>query len=98
VLATVAATAALVALPAASAPAARAAASRSTTRIGSVPVHPCSKGARLLCGGVRVPLDYSSAASPRIHIGFQWLPARSHALGTVLAVEGGPGYSSTGSG
>ena len=98
VLAAAMATAALVALPAASAPAAQAAASRSTTRIGSVPVHPCSKGARLLCGAVRVPLDYSSAASPRIHIGFQWLPAGGHAVGTVLAVEGGPGYSSTGSG
>jgi len=98
VLAAAMATAALVALPTASAPAAQAAASRSTTRIGSVPVHPCSKGARLLCGAVRVPLDYSSAASPRIHIGFQWLPAGGHAVGTVLAVEGGPGYSSTGSG
>lgn len=63
-----------------------------------MPVHPCTKGGRLLCGGVRVPLDYSSAASPRIHIGFQWLPASGHAVGTVLAVEGGPGYSSTGSG
>jgi pimeloyl-ACP methyl ester carboxylesterase len=64
-----------------------------------VPVHPCSKGGRLLCGGIRVPLDYSSAASPRIHIGFQWLPATGgRAAGTVLAVEGGPGYSSTGSG
>ncbi|HEX3490578.1 MAG TPA: alpha/beta hydrolase, partial [Streptosporangiaceae bacterium] len=93
-LATAVATAALVAQPSA----AQAAASRSTTRIGSVPVHPCTKGARLLCGGVRVPLDYSSAASPRIHIGFQWRPADGHAVGTVLAVEGGPGYSSTGSG
>jgi pimeloyl-ACP methyl ester carboxylesterase len=98
VLTTAVAAAALVALPAPSAPAAQAVASGTTTRIGSVPVHPCTKGARLLCGGVRVPLDYSSAASPRIHIGFQWLPAGGHAVGTVLAVEGGPGYSSTGSG
>jgi pimeloyl-ACP methyl ester carboxylesterase len=78
----------------------RAAAGASTGRVGGVPVHPCSKGSRTLCGGVRVPLDYSSAASPRIHIGFEWRPASGpgRAAGTVLAVEGGPGYSSTGSG
>ena len=75
------------------------AASELATRVGGVRVHPCSKGSRLLCGGIRVPLDYSSGASPRIHIGFQWRPASGgHAAGTVLAVEGGPGYSSTGSG
>ncbi len=105
--ATVTATAlALVALPgAAQAAGTRAAAAagtatvRTATHIGSVRVRPCAKRSRLLCGGVRVPLDYSSAASPRIHLGFQWLPASGgHATGTVLAVEGGPGYSTTGSG
>jgi pimeloyl-ACP methyl ester carboxylesterase len=108
ILAAAATAAALVALPVTDAPAARAAAAqagrattagRPATRVGRVRVHPCSKGSRLLCGGIRVPLDYSSAASPRIHIGFQWRPASDgHATGTVLAVEGGPGYSSTGSG
>jgi len=43
-----------------------------------------------------VPLDYASAASPRIRIGFRWLPASGHAVGTVLAVEGGPGFATTG--
>ena len=43
-----------------------------------------------------VPLDYASAASPRIRIGFRWLPASGHAAGTVLAVEGGPGFATTG--
>jgi pimeloyl-ACP methyl ester carboxylesterase len=43
-----------------------------------------------------VPLDYASAASPRIRIGFRWLPASGHATGTVLAVEGGPGFATTG--
>ena len=42
-----------------------------------------------------MPLDYSSAASPAIHIGFRWLPA-PHPVGTVLAVEGGPGFATTG--
>ncbi len=44
-----------------------------------------------------MPLDYSSPASPRIHIGFRWLPATRQSRGTILAVEGGPGYASTGS-
>ena len=43
-----------------------------------------------------VPLDYASAASPRIRVGFRWLPASGHATGTVLAVEGGPGFATTG--
>jgi pimeloyl-ACP methyl ester carboxylesterase len=81
----------------AQAPAAAPAASH-PARIGRVPVHPCAKGWRLLCGAIRVPLDYSSAASPTIPIHFDWLPASGRAVGTVLAVEGGPGYASTGSG
>jgi pimeloyl-ACP methyl ester carboxylesterase len=48
------------------------------------------------CGRILVPLDYSSTASPRIVIGFRWIPAAGHPAGTVLAVEGGPGFASTG--
>jgi pimeloyl-ACP methyl ester carboxylesterase len=110
-LAAVGAGAALIALPAASHPASlqssaaqpaagRPSAARRTHRIGGVPVRKCAKGSMAWCGGIRVPLDYSSAASPRIHIRFRWLPAAGthRGAGTVLAVEGGPGYSSTGSG
>ena len=43
-----------------------------------------------------VPLDYSTPASPDISVGFRWLPATGHAAGTVLAVEGGPGFATTG--
>jgi pimeloyl-ACP methyl ester carboxylesterase len=43
-----------------------------------------------------VPLDYAAAASPRIRIGFRWLPASGPPAGTVLAVEGGPGFATTG--
>ena len=56
-----------------------------------MPVHPCTKGSRLLCGGIRVPLDYSSAASPRIHIGFQWLPATRSRDGHGPGRGGRPG-------
>lgn len=50
----------------------------------------------MFCGRLVVPLDYSSPASPKIHIGFRWLPATRHAVGTILAVEGGPGFATTG--
>jgi pimeloyl-ACP methyl ester carboxylesterase len=50
------------------------------------------------CGHLSVPLDYAAAASPRIRVGFRWLPATAgEAAGTILAVEGGPGFASTGS-
>ena len=66
-------------------------------QVGSVTLRRCARKPLTYCGGLAVPLDYSSAASPRIRLGFRWLPATSRAAGTVLAVEGGPGYASTGS-
>lgn len=66
-------------------------------RVGSVSLRRCGRRPLTFCGGLAVPLDYSSAASPRIHLGFRWLPATGQPAGTILAVEGGPGYASTGS-
>jgi pimeloyl-ACP methyl ester carboxylesterase len=80
--------------------AARAAAVPSRTvrlQVGTTTLRRCAAKPLTFCGGLAVPLDYSSAASPRIHVGFRWLPASGHAAGTILAVEGGPGYASTGS-
>jgi pimeloyl-ACP methyl ester carboxylesterase len=61
--------------------------------------HACrdaAPGAR--CGYVRVPLDRSSPAGAKLRIGFE-LYRRSDrkrpALGTLVDVEGGPGYSTT---
>ncbi len=65
-------------------------------RLGSVGLRACTKRPRTYCGHLMVPLDYASAASPRIRIGFRWLPASGQAAGTVLAVEGGPGFATTG--
>lgn len=71
-----------------------------TLRLGRLTLHKCGGDPLTYCGGMGVPLDYSSKASPDIHIGFEWLPAtrvsRKHAKGTLLAVEGGPGFSSEG--
>ena len=73
-----------------------------TIRLGRITLHKCATGPLTYCAGMEVPLDYSSKASPSIHIGFEWLPATrvgrgKHAKGTLLAVEGGPGFSSIGS-
>jgi pimeloyl-ACP methyl ester carboxylesterase len=68
-------------------------------RLGHVTLRRCATLPLTYCGGLAVPLDYSSAASPDIHIGFRLLPASGarRAAGTVLAVEGGPGFATTGS-
>jgi pimeloyl-ACP methyl ester carboxylesterase len=66
-------------------------------RLGRVTVRRCARAPLTFCGHLAVPLDYASAASPRIRIGFRWLPATRRAEGTVLAVEGGPGFATTGS-
>jgi pimeloyl-ACP methyl ester carboxylesterase len=66
-------------------------------RVGHASLHRCQRKPLAYCGQVAVPLDYSSPASPDIAVGFRWLPATQQATGTIVAVEGGPGYSSTGS-
>jgi pimeloyl-ACP methyl ester carboxylesterase len=70
----------------------------SSLRLGRVTVRKCGTGPLTYCGRLAVPLDYASKASPDIHVGFSWLPATHarHATGTVLAVEGGPGFATTG--
>jgi pimeloyl-ACP methyl ester carboxylesterase len=67
-------------------------------RLGRVTLYRCARAPLTYCGRIAVPLDYSSAASPDIHLGFRWLPATAarHPAGTILTVEGGPGFASTG--
>jgi len=61
--------------------------------------HACrdaAPGAR--CGYVRVPLDRDASGSPKIRIGFELYRRRDRsrpALGTMVDVEGGPGYATT---
>jgi pimeloyl-ACP methyl ester carboxylesterase len=70
-----------------------------SVRVGSLGLAKCGTAPLTYCGSLKVRLDYSSAASPDISIGFQFLPATaaSPAAGTILAVEGGPGFATTGS-
>ncbi len=78
-------------------PGQRSPAARPRLQVGTITLRRCAAKPLTFCGGLAVPLDYSSAASPRIQVGFRWLPATGAAAGTILAVEGGPGYASTGS-
>ena len=59
---------------------------------------PCRSIARARCGSIQVLLDREDPAVGKIRIGFELYPRRDPArpsLGTIVAVEGGPGYSST---
>jgi pimeloyl-ACP methyl ester carboxylesterase len=50
------------------------------------------------CGSISVPLDRSGAARGRLRIAFERYPRRDRTrppAGTMLAIEGGPGYSTT---
>ena len=60
----------------------------------------CPHNPAALCGTLSRPLDPAGGLRGTIQIAFQYYPARDSsqpALGTIVAVEGGPGYATTGS-
>jgi pimeloyl-ACP methyl ester carboxylesterase len=72
---------------------------RHPIRVGSVVIPPCAASRLAWCTTINVPYQYvgrDPAAAGTIKLGFQWYPATSgHATGTILAVQGGPGYATT---
>ncbi len=68
-------------------------------RLGALTLHPCADGAAGWCGSLRRPLDPAHPAGTSIAIGLRWLAAARPQAGAapLVAVEGGPGYPSTGS-
>ena len=78
----------------------------STTRpgnvvVGALTLHPCNVLPRALCGSLLRPWDPTGAIPGALRVGFAFLPARDRSravLGTMVPREGGPGYSTTGSG
>ena len=71
-------------------------AQRQPIRVGSVTIPPCQASSLAWCTRINVPLDYRDPAAGHIKLGFQWYPATSgRAVGTILAVQGGPGYPTT---
>ena len=72
------------------------AAQRHPIRVGSVTIPPCTVSPLAWCTRINVPLDYRDPAAGHIKLGFQWYPATSGtAVGTILAVQGGPGFPTT---
>jgi pimeloyl-ACP methyl ester carboxylesterase len=66
--------------------------------VGRVKLRPCEDLPGAWCGRLRVPFDRADPRSGTIPIAFEWYPAASgRAAGTIVAMEGGPGYPSTGS-
>jgi pimeloyl-ACP methyl ester carboxylesterase len=67
-----------------------------TLRVGSLDLRSC--GASAYCGKLSRPLDPAKPTGRRIDIAFRWYRAPKTPSGPPLvAVEGGPGYPSTGS-
>ena len=90
----------LVAVCAATCATARAAAP-STLRVGTQKLRRCQSSPLSYCGTLSVPLEYGTSDSPQISIAYRFYPATAprggRASGTVVPVEGGPGYPSIGS-
>jgi pimeloyl-ACP methyl ester carboxylesterase len=81
-------------------PGAAAAGSPATLTLGSQELSRCGSSPLAYCGRLAVPLDHMRSGGPNISIAFRWYPASAPAAGqsrTVVPVEGGPGYPSTGS-
>ncbi len=69
-----------------------------TITVGSQKLTKCHSNPVAYCGRLAVPLDYSDPGGPTIKVAYRWYPAISPqhgvAAGTVVPVEGGPGYAS----
>jgi pimeloyl-ACP methyl ester carboxylesterase len=73
--------------------AARASAAR--LEVGQLRLRPCPDLPGTWCGNVDRPVDAVIPSLGTIGIHFEWRPATGQSMGTIVAVEGGPGYAST---
>jgi len=70
-----------------------------SVHVGSIKMTPCL-GGDYYCGTLRVALDPAGQVPGSIDLAIAWLPHANRsvrAAGTIVAVEGGPGYPSIGS-
>jgi len=68
-------------------------------RVGSVELTPCPVMRDAYCGHITRGWDESGRVADTFKVGFAWIPAASgRSIGTLVPHEGGPGYSTTGSG
>lgn len=71
-----------------------------TIKVGSLTLTYCNKEYTGYCGTITEPLDRSGHYPGTLTVGFEFYPHRNAAepsAGLLLAQEGGPGYSTTGS-
>lgn len=69
--------------------------------VGSLTLRPCGVVARALCGHLDRLWEPDDPAAGTVRVGFAFVPARDAsrpALSTLVPHEGGPGYSTTGTG
>jgi pimeloyl-ACP methyl ester carboxylesterase len=69
--------------------------------VGSLRLHPCTVVRRAVCGHLDRPWEPARPGAGTIRVGFAFVPARDQSrptLGTLVPHEGGPGYSTTGTG
>ena len=65
-------------------------------RATDTPTRPCGVGNDARCGRVRVPLDHTDPQGETIRIAYRRYPRTDRSqpsLGTIVAIQGGPGYS-----
>lgn len=67
--------------------------------VGNVTLGKCTPGANYYCGTLSRPIDPSGKIKGAIRIHYEWFPHgnTTPSKGTIVAMEGGPGYGSTGS-
>jgi pimeloyl-ACP methyl ester carboxylesterase len=65
--------------------------------VGRLALDPCEEVDGAWCGSLMVPFDRADPAAGTIGVNFEWYPAGQAPAGTIVAMEGGPGYPSTGS-
>jgi pimeloyl-ACP methyl ester carboxylesterase len=68
--------------------------------VGRLTLTPCIAVFGGYCGSITRPLDRSGTLPGRVTVGFEFYPHQNASLpylGVILAQEGGPGYSTTGS-
>jgi pimeloyl-ACP methyl ester carboxylesterase len=83
-------------VPAAIASAAPANANTASLRVGSQTLKRCVTSPVAYCGTLSVPLNWQASSGPDISVCYRWYPATApgQVQGTVMPVEGGPGYPS----
>ena len=76
-----------------------ASAASSEVQVGDLTLKPCQVVKRALCGSILRAWEPGNPSAGKVRVGFAFVPARKQpAIDTLVPHEGGPGYSTTGTG